>query len=256
MKKKINKYLSSLKKILRKCYKQLKIYFLKFKKWQYYKISLIVMAVLGLLIIIFIITLNINKTYKDEFNQYILGKRFNYEATYKINKNNHVFDYEIKDADIAFEKTPVFFDDKNKILFFDKSSIVFLDNYHQYYLDGGFILEKKKDNYLIDNKKYDDFIIFNGDNLYFFSEETILHVGEEVFKLPKSSYCLLWNNSTIEYYNSKSKESELIEFSGNVYALIGDVKVNLSLKSVSFIDKEYLLQTRLENLKKLGDKNE
>ena len=148
--------------------------------------------------------------------------------------------------------SPIYFKEKNKILFGEDASLILLNDYQQYYLGNNFIIKKREDNYLIKGKKYIDFIIFNGDNLFFFSGISKLYVNNQEIELGASSYCLLWNDTNIEYYNSTTQTSELIEFTGNPYVQINDQKINLQYKSVLINDKEYLFQTDVKKLTEVG----
>lgn len=249
MKRKLNNIVDHLIFLLKKLARYFKRCFYKFKGNRMAKISTMIVF---LLIIVIILILFKERIKTDYFYQSILGKSFEYQAQYNL-KGNKVNNFKIKNYKIDYKVSPIYFKNSDRIFFGSNYSIMFMKNYTQYQLGDNLIITKNRKNYLIGKKEYNNFILFNGKNLFFFSSDSILYYNGISVKLHGGSYCILWNNQQLEYYDSNNNQSVLVDLNGKAYVMMDNKKIDLGLKSVLENDHEYLFQTKLKYLKLLED---
>ena len=93
-----------------------------------------------------------------------------------------------------------------------------------------------------------DCFLYDGKDLYFFIENTIVIIDGIKYNLPPLSYAKVSQNS-VELYDKDSDELILIDnYSGKVNAYTDEYTINLTDDTVSYKNNYYILIRNIENL--------
>ena len=156
-----------------------------------------------------------NKT-NHEFYQYFSGLKVEYEASLSLNKDKEIKGFVPKDLTINYESIPIYFKDEKKVIFPSELSIIFpLKNNTYKIKEFSYLQQINNIHYLTFEDYYknlDHFILFDGNNLYFFSDSVSFKVNNEVITLSPMSYVIA-NPNEFSYYDYESDVYNTLELS-------------------------------------------
>ena len=221
-----------------------------------YKILIPIMVSLVLIITIFFLYKGYqydNSRNKKEISvfQYYSGIKVDYTAIFTYNLKDAIVNIEAKDEELTFKSSPLYYEDLSKVIFPQEMSIVFpllegsqfkLYKYSSYYSDDSIHYIKNN----ADLGIYEYFFIYDGVDLFFFPEETVLKIDNKDFiELGSKSYCRLVGGETLIYYDTATDKGEVIELNGNIVNVVGKyIDVNLNYRYfMSFSNKVLLADT-------------
>ncbi len=233
-----------------------------------YKILIPIMVVFVLLITVFYLY----KEYKyDSYRnkveanvyQYFGGIRTDYTAIITYNLKKNIVDIAAKDKKIEFDATPIYYKDTDNILFPKVMNIVFpLMDAKQFrlYKYSNYGRDDENSSYKITNGNnnviYDHFFLFDGDGLYFFSDEVSLIVDDQEYvKLSPNSFLEVVGGYTLSYYDKEKDEGKMLEVEGKKISIVNDyLDLSLNDNSFKYLGKKVLLIAP-DNLKELSFDN-
>ena len=228
---------------------------------QKYKILIPVMVVFVLLITVYFLYREYkydNYRNKEEISvfQYFGGVKTEYTAIVTYNLKKTIVDVTPKDEKILYDATPIYYKNDEKMIFPKEMNAVFpLEDGKQYRVykyslyDDTLDLGKLSNG--IDEGKYNNFFLYDGEGLYFFSDEVSLKIdGKEYVKLSANSYVDV-DDYTLVYYDKENDKSELLEIEGKKITATSD-KLDLCLNEHYFmLFGERILLTKPYNLNSL-----
>lgn len=216
-----------------------------------YKILIPVMVVIVLVVTIFFLYKEYkydNTRNKEEISvyQYFGGVRVDYTSIITYNLKNSIVNIEPKDKVIESNTVPIYYSDKSKILFPVEMNIVFpLKNGSQYKLFKYATYFREDSLHFIKNNTdlgyYTDFFLYDGKDVYFFPEETVLKINDKEYKkLGPMSYARVVGGYTLIYYDTTTDTSEARELNGDIVTVVGN-HINVNLNDGAF----YLFSNRV-----------
>lgn len=220
-----------------------------------YKLLIPIMVGIVLLITIFFFYREYeydNTRDKQEISvfQYYGGIKTEYTAIVTYNLKGSIVDLEAKDKKIEYDSMPVYYHDMSKVIFPREMNIVFplregsqfkLYQYATYYYENP--LHYIKNN--TDISYYDFFFLYDGNDLFFFPEETTLKINDKEYKeLGAMSYVSVVGGMTLIYYDTATDTSEVIELDGDIVSVTGNhIDVNISERYCMAFDDKVLLMS-------------
>lgn len=224
---------------------------------------------LALILVIFIAFLiyykvsilnNITKETTEPVYQYFQGKRYNYNAIITTNRRNIIIDLKTSDYDIEYDATPIYYKDKKRVIFPKDMSVIMPTLNCSEYLSLGYSeLIYTKKNYNLKTKNYNGklghYFLYDGNNLYFFIEETTLIIGNEKIKLTPLSYVIASPNQTITYYNKESDIYQTIEANTDTTTVENDYyKIYPTRDTLDYYGENVLLTSKIDELNTIDNK--
>ena len=175
---------------------------------------------------------NYSETYEKEGYTYFAGTKINDKFNIKVNRNKEIIDLKsTKNMDL----TDIIYID-NQVIFPKEMTVLFVyDNYKQEKVSiySDIVYDEANSSYILKTLDYEkevsNFILFDGYDLYFFPESSILNIDGKTINLSPMSYVKVNNNNSLEYYDKESDKyviqnitNEKIIVSNNSY------KINLN----------------------------
>jgi len=209
-----------------------------------YKLLIPIMVAVVLFVTIFFLYREYqydNTRNKEEVSvyQYFGGVRVDYTSIITYNLRNSIVNIEPKDKVIESNTVPIYYSDNSKIKFPVEMNIVFplrngsqykLYKYATYYNEDTVHFIKNN----IDLGNYSDFFLYDGKDVYFFPEETVLKINNKDYKeLGAMSYVSVVGGYTLIYYDTATNTSEAIELEGDIVTVVGN-NINVNLSDGSF----------------------
>lgn len=216
--------------------KDIKEKFIKIKEFilKHYVIFIPICLIIVLLLTYAIFTIkkiydNYSMEYKEEGYTYFAGIKVNDDFTIKTNRDNEIIDVST-DKEVDLNKL-IYSNKSNKVIFMKDMNIIFIyDNYKQLRISKYSTLEYDSNNYSYKLKakayenEVDDFILYDGEDLYFFAMPSTLKIDNEEIELSAMSYVIVNNNNSLQYYDKESDKfvirditNEKISVSNNIY---------------------------------------
>ena len=220
-----------------------------------YKLLIPVMVFVVLLLTLFFLYRDYkydNTRNKEEVSvyQYFGGVRVDYTSIITYNLRNSIVDVESKNKKIESNTIPIYYTDKSKIIFPVEMSIVFpLRDGSQFKLYKYAAYYNEDDVHFIKNGTdlgtYNDFFLYNGKDVFFFPEDTVLKInGKDYKELGAMSYVSVVGGYTLIYYDTKSNDSEAIELDGDSVTVVGDnINVNINERYFYSFSNKILLMS-------------
>lgn len=219
-----------------------------------YRVLIPVMVVIVLLVTIFFFYREYkydNTRNKKEYDvfQYFSGVRVDYKAIVTYNLKDFIVDIKAKDMFIEDNSFPIYYGDMSNIIFPKEMTIVFplrsgsqykLYKYASYYNKDGVHFINNNDNEI---NTYDDFFLYDGKNVFFFPEKTILKInGKDYIELGEMSYVSLVGGYTLTYYDTATDSAEAIELDGRIVTVTGEnLNINISERYFNSFSSKILL---------------
>ena len=220
---------------------------------QKYKIFIPIMVVFVLLIAVYFLYReykydNYRNKKEVEVYQYFGGKKMEYSAIVTYNLKNIIVDVSGKDKKINYDATPIYYKNEDTILFPQEMSIILPlksgASYKLYkYATYGMVDEIHKITTGGESMGYNHFFLFDGNGLYFFSDQVVLKIDDmDDIKLSANSYAEVVGGYTLTYYDRENDKAEIIDIDGKkVIASNDNVMINLTDKSFNVFGKRSLL---------------
>lgn len=209
-----------------------------------YKILIPIMVIIVLFVTIFFLYREYkydNTRNKEEVKvlQYFGGVRVEYTSIITYNLRNSIVNIEPKDKVIDSNTVPIYYSDKSRVIFPVEMNIVFpLRNGSQYKLYQYATYYNEDNVHFIKNNtdlgNYNDFFLYDGKDVYFFPEETVLKINDKEYKsLGAMSYVSVVGGYTLIYYDPATDTAEAIELEGDIVTVVGN-NINVNLNDGAF----------------------
>ncbi len=223
-------------------------------------------AILALILLIIITALFVKFTKKvDEYTiedhklyQFLSGIRVDYEGKIKINKTkNKVTKINFKDIEINLDSTPIFFKDEEKALFPQTMSVIKPREGTQFKVNYYSTIYKDLDHYTIEDGKTKSIIsgsiIYDGNDLYFLTENANVVFGNENIELSPMSYIIVDTfNKVVEIYDSKEDDCKVYENNEEIVKIKNEeYELNATYDTLYYNNTSIILMKNLEKLKHL-----
>ena len=195
------------------------------------------------------------------YYQYILGVVDEYSGNINFSEENEQVKLVLEDGRVIYlDSTPLYYKDViGKAIFPEKMELVIPDK-GSYKLDE-FSTITEEDNKIYVSKmnkseKVDltGAFLYDGDNLYFFLDETKIVIGSEEFIVSPLSYVIVNYKDSVEIYNYDKDEYTMIqdveELQADVMALNSyrNYRINMSVDSLDTSKSGQLLIKNIKNL--------
>lgn len=230
------------------------------------KVIIPIITLIVLLIVVFIYWSvykynNYRNKQNINFYQYFAGSKIEYESTVSFNKKKVIKAYVPKTYTVNFDSTPAYATgiDDDIVVFPSNMSIVFPIKSGQQFKTPEFSYIKKINDlqYLTFedyHKNIDHYFLYDGKDLYFFSDEVTFTANGKEIKLSPLSY-LIATNGDVRYYDYETdtfdyiSTNEIITVSNKYYTVNvtndnivypNDVRLLISnFDYLNILDKEY-----------------
>lgn len=184
---------------------------------------------------------------EHDFYQYLSGIKYEYSGNIKLSNNNDITELLFNDVIVTLDSTPLYYKDEKKVIFPKTMSIIFpLSNVTQYKVNYfSSILEEEDSLYLIEGDRKEvlsNCFLYDGDDLYFFTEETKISIGGQEIVVSPLSYVILTYNDNIQIYDYLNDQMQTIAIGENqVFASANNYNINLSIDAVIYNNNSRLL---------------
>ena len=163
---------------------------------------------------------------EGSFYQYFYNKKYEYNGVVSKNKKGVIVDF-VGDEDIVEDSTPVYYKDEDTVLFLSDMSVVMPTfNCSEYMASKYSYIEYIDNGYKLTTNNYSDnlghYFLYDGDDLYFFIEDTILSVNGEEIELSAFSYVVCKYRDYISYYNKENDEYRTISIDNDEVSVSND----------------------------------
>lgn len=179
----------------------------------------VLILVLILIMVIFVIYriadkyMNYSKIENESYYMYVGEVKHEFDAEVSINRKGVISKIE-PSININWSSSPIF--SKEKIVFpKDMIIVVFAENYYEYRLMPFSYINRDGDLVTKDfDNKIDNYVIYDGVDTYFFSDEGTLVVGDSTVNLSANSY-VICNSKKIYYYDYEENLTGSIDLTDN-----------------------------------------
>jgi hypothetical protein len=199
-------------------------------------------------------------TYKTEEGQeiyfYIGEGKFEYTSQITMSSENEYIKLTTAGYEHEFDSEPIYFKNIKQVLFPNDMALVMtkngfiqkrINNFTRILIDGSYYIQDKSLNYPINEG-----FLYDGNDLYFFLNETEIIVGNEKYVLPPFSYVIYnFNNELYMYDYSKDQMTHMKRVTQDVLAKHGEYTINLGIDGIIHKDGSKLLMKNFDYLKKL-----
>lgn len=232
------------------------------------KIGLVVAGIVLIYIIyrIFDAVVLQNETYDlsgETYYQYFYGIKEQYSGNMEVLQNDDSIQLILKDNDnkvIYLDSTPIYYENiLGKVLFAPEMELVMPDAGNYKLSKFTNIIHENRTMYV---KKFnkdektalENAFLFDGNNLYFFLEETTITVGETEYTVSPLSYALVNYRQSVEIYDYNTNEYTIIQDEETLTADVlatntaRNYTINMSVDSLTTEKSNQLLLTNINNL--------
>lgn len=154
---------------------------------------------------------NYSKTETQELYTYFAGVKAEDKFNIKTNRKNEII--ELTSEKNFKLNTIIYNKEKNKAIFPNDMTLVSAkDNYMQYKVNkyASLSFDEANTSYLLKTTDYekniDSFFLYDGKDLYFMPESSVLAIDEEKITLSPMSFVIYNNNNSLEYYDNATDE--------------------------------------------------
>lgn len=224
----------------------------------------IILVLLGIIIAVIVLTvtrkvdkiINEYKLNDVQFYQYDTGHKFTYTGSFVINKDNEVTKILIDNKEYNLTSSPLFIESEDEVFFPKNMMIVFpITAVSQYKINYYATLTNHDNEFYIKNNNSKEYniqncFLYDGDDLYYFIEDTDIIVGNDTYHLYANSYVILHYNESLEMYNFADEEGTIINIgTEDIYAKNDNYNINISVDSVKYGESSKLLLKKFDYLK-------
>lgn len=221
-------------------------------------------TIISIISVIIVVYIFINKlsslssVKEHELYQYVMGNKIEYKGIIKMATKNDITELTTNEGTISLNSIPIYYKDENNkaILPLDMAIAFPMENGALYkvnrlstiYIDHGSVyLQKGKL-----NKELIDAFLYDGNDLYFFIENTKLTINNNEYNLPPLSYVNATYKGYVEIYNYDTEEYTYIEkTTSDIIAKTSKYTINLSIDSMQYEETEQLLLKKIKNLQNI-----
>lgn len=200
---------------------------------------------------------------EHKFYQYVMGEKVEYSGSIKMERKNDITELTTEEGIISLNSVPIYYaEEKDKVILPEDMAIAFpmnngalykVSSLSNIYIEYGRVYIQKGE---LNKELYDTFL-YDGNDLYFFVENTTLTVNGMECKLPPLSYVNVTYKGYVEIYNYDTDEYTYIEeVDGEVTAKTSKYSINLSIDSMQYEENDQLLLKRIKNLRGLENKED
>lgn len=240
----------------------------KEKKYTFIKISIVIITVIFIFIIYKIFNAIVLENKKidlsgDVYYQYFYGIYEEYSGKIEFVEQENSKQLVLENGKVIYlDSTPIYYKEtlgkvllpnKMEVVYPEKGKVYKLDDFSNIIQDSNVMYAKrlKKDN----KKSINNSFIYDGEDLYFFLEETTITVGKKKYKLSPLSYAIVNYRQNIEFYDYEKDEYIILDeeqatSNSDVIATNKnkDYKINLSVDSFSTDSTDQLLIRNIDYL--------
>lgn len=224
-------------------------------------IPVIVLLVLLIILFIYLKVYQYNnyRNKKDyTFYQYIEDTKFEFDATVSLNKKGVIKGFEPKEYKINYDSTPIYYVDKDidKVILPSNMIIILpLKREFQYKMPEFSYIEKVGSIQYITfedyHKNIDHYVLYDGEDLYFFSDSVTFTVNGEEVTLSPLSYIKDTINE-LSYYDYETDTFVRIETDEEIVVSNEHYIVNVSNDYVNYLGERLLLTSNFDFLNTLN----
>lgn len=184
---------------------------------------------------------------EHDFYQYLSGIKYEYSGNIKLSNNNNITELLFNDVIVTLDSTPLYYKDEEKVILPKTMSIIFpLSNVTQYKVNYfSSILKEDESLYLVEGDRKEvlsNCFLYDGNDLYFFLEETKITIGEQEIIISPLSYVILTYNDNIQIYDYLNDQIQTISIGENqIFASASNYNINLSIDAVIYNNNSRLL---------------
>lgn len=226
------------------------------------KVIIPIIVLLVLLIVVFIYFgvykyNNYRNKLVDNFYQYTEKDKLEYEASVSLDRHKVIKSFVPNGYNISFDSTPIYYKDKSSVILPSNMSIIFpLKKMMQYRVNELSYIEKVNNIYYFNtidfSKNVDHFIMFDGGDLYLFSDSVSFKINGEDITLSPLSYVKA-TNGEITYYDYESDTINIVNINDSLVVSNEYYSVNVSYDNIEFYGSKLLLTGNLDYLGYLKD---
>ena len=237
------------------------------KKEKALKVAVIIVAILLALVIYKILDILVIKTERYDLSgqtyyQYFNGIEQEYSGKMDVVQKDDETQLILEDGQVVYlDSTPMYYKDilgksllpKEMELVVPDSATYKLNKFTNVIEENNKITLKKLNS--SKTKDIDNGFLFDGNDLYFFLDDTTITVGNKDYELPALSYAIVNYKTNVELYNYDTNEYTMIQ---DEESLKSDVTatnksknytINMSLDSLKTDKSNQLLITNINNLR-------
>lgn len=218
-------------------------------------IPTIILITLSIILIIYFKEYTYNR-YRDkvdnQFYQYFSQNKLEYEATVSFNKEKVIKEFNPKNLTINYATIPIYYTNSTKVIFPSPMMIIYpIKKNTQYKLLEFSYIEKTNNLYYLTmdncNKNIDHFIIYDGTDLYFFSDTVQFTINNQLITLSPMSYIIAKDNE-INCYDYETDTYTTYTPTNNLIISNEYYQADLINDSIKYYDTELLLASNLDYL--------
>lgn len=220
-----------------------------------------VIAIISVIVVVYIFInklSSLSSVKEHEFYQYVMGNKVEYKGIVKMATKNDITELTTNEGTISLDSIPIYYnDERNKVILPSDMAIAFpMENGALYkvnslsiiYIDHGEVFVQKGNL----NKQLEDAFLYDGNDLYFFIENTKVTINGTEYNLPPLSYVNATYKGYVEIYNYDTDEYTYIEkVTSDIIAKTSKYSINLSIDSMQYEENDQLLLKRIKNLQNL-----
>lgn len=220
-----------------------------------------VIAIISVIVVVYIFInklSSLSSVKEHEFYQYVMGNKVEYKGIVKMATKNDITELTTNEGTISLDSIPIYYnDERNKVILPSDMAIAFpMENGALYkvnslsiiYIDHGEVFVQKGNL----NKQLEDAFLYDGNDLYFFIENTKVTINGTEYSLPPLSYVNATYKGYVEIYNYDTDEYTYIEeVTSDIIAKTSKYSINLSIDSMQYEENDQLLLKRIKNLQNL-----
>lgn len=220
-----------------------------------------VIAIISVIVVVYIFInklSSLSSAKEHEFYQYVMGNKVEYKGIVKMATKNDITELTTNEGTISLDSIPIYYnDERNKVILPSDMAIAFpMENGALYkvnslsiiYIDHGEVFVQKGNL----NKQLEDAFLYDGNDLYFFIENTKVTINGTEYNLPPLSYVNATYKGYVEIYNYDTDEYTYIEkVTSDIIAKTSKYSINLSIDSMQYEENDQLLLKRIKNLQNL-----
>lgn len=191
---------------------------------------------------------------KYQVYQYFSGIKVDYDLSVFFNKDKYVKSIKFGDKKVNPDNLPIYLKEKNSILLPVNYGLFVLNKPNKSYkLSKYTFLYKDIDNNIyIKNggkKSLEKSFLYDGKDMYIFPYGASITINDEDIELDSFSYVNVLYNEYVEVYNSKNDEYKIYDdYNKEVYATMGNTKINLSTDVVISNSERRILVSGVNDL--------
>lgn len=190
--------------------------------------------------------------------QYFSGVKMEYTAKVSRNKNKAILNYELAEKIVNLDSTPVYVKNDDRVIFPKEMSIVFPLKTREYKLTALSEIYKENDLYYVNinrlTKSFEHYFLYDGKNLYFFTDKVTITVGNRKIDLSPMSYLSCSYRNFLEYYDKESDTFEQIEIDTEEVLVENDyMTIDVSGDRIVYKDGFSLLTSDFSVLSKITE---